>query len=203
MELDEIKRGLRAEIKKREKETYATCQTNVRDMCNDVLKKLEEQENEIAELNAKLESVQNTAFTESVDVLVTDNRNLLDKVKKLENLLRENAEHFKRNEAQILENSDKVIADKDKEIAELIKQVHDYAQGLYVIQARAEKEARRQKYKRCLLRSVIAQMNATHYKDIFYDAGSEELADAYNRQITIHYKWQKLWLELAEKFKEA
>ena len=42
------------------------------------------------------------------------------------------------------------LAEKDKEIAELQKQVHDYAQGLYVIQARAEKEARHQKYKRCL-----------------------------------------------------
>lgn len=31
--------------------------------------------------------------------------------------------------------ADKVIAEKDKEIAELKKQVHDYAQGLYVIQA--------------------------------------------------------------------
>ena len=45
------------------------------------------------------------------DVLVTDNRNLLDKVKNLENQLRENAEHYKRNELQILENSDKVIAE--------------------------------------------------------------------------------------------
>lgn len=31
-------------------------------------------------------------------------------------------------------------AEKDKEIAELQKQVHDYAQGLYVIQSSAEKE---------------------------------------------------------------
>lgn len=45
----------------------------------------------------------------SEDVLCTDNRNLLDKVKKLENHLRENAEHFKRNEAQILENAEKEL----------------------------------------------------------------------------------------------
>ena len=37
--------------------------------------------------------------------------------------------------------ADKVIAEKDKEIAELQKQVHDYGLGLYVMQARAEKEA--------------------------------------------------------------
>ena len=38
--------------------------------------------------------------------------------------------------------ADKVIAEKDAAIAELKEQVHDYAQGLYVLQARAEKEAR-------------------------------------------------------------
>lgn len=48
MDLDEIKRGLRAEIKKRENEQYATFQCNVRQMCKDVLAKLEEQESEIA-----------------------------------------------------------------------------------------------------------------------------------------------------------
>lgn len=46
--------------------------------------------------------------------------------------------------------ADKVIAEKDAEIAELQKQVHDYAQGLYLLQARAEKEARHDKRKRCL-----------------------------------------------------
>ena len=52
MELEEIKRGLRAEIKKRENEQYFTFQCNVRQMCKDVLAKLEEQESEIAELKA-------------------------------------------------------------------------------------------------------------------------------------------------------
>ena len=50
MDLDEIKRGLRAEIKKRENEQYFTFQCNVRQMCKDVLAKLEEQESVIAEL---------------------------------------------------------------------------------------------------------------------------------------------------------
>ena len=54
MDLEDIKRGLRAEIKKRENETYATFQCNVRQMCKDVLAKLEEQESVIAELNDKL-----------------------------------------------------------------------------------------------------------------------------------------------------
>lgn len=52
MDLEVIKRGLRAEIKKRENEQYATFQCNVRQMCKDVLAKLEEQESVIAELKA-------------------------------------------------------------------------------------------------------------------------------------------------------
>ena len=36
MDLEEIKRGLRAEIKKRENEQYATFQCNVRQMCKEV-----------------------------------------------------------------------------------------------------------------------------------------------------------------------
>lgn len=50
MHIDDIKRGLRAEIKKRENEQYLTFQTNIRDMCRDVLTKLEEQEALIKEM---------------------------------------------------------------------------------------------------------------------------------------------------------
>lgn len=50
MDIDEIKRGLRAEIKKRENEQYFTFQTNIRQMCMDVLAKLEEQESLIKEM---------------------------------------------------------------------------------------------------------------------------------------------------------
>ena len=50
MHIDDIKRGLRAEIKKRENEQYLTFQTNIRDMCKDVLDKLEEQESLINEM---------------------------------------------------------------------------------------------------------------------------------------------------------
>lgn len=61
MDLNDIKRGLRAEIKKRENEQYLTFQCNVRQMCKDVLAKLEEQESEIAKLK------------ESVKGLILDN----------------------------------------------------------------------------------------------------------------------------------
>lgn len=54
MDIEDIKRGLRAEIKKRENEQYATFQCNVRQMCKDVLAKFEELEVELAEKNKEL-----------------------------------------------------------------------------------------------------------------------------------------------------
>lgn len=54
MDLDDIKRGLRAEIKKRENEQYFTFQCNVRQMCKDVLAKLEEQESVLAEKDKEI-----------------------------------------------------------------------------------------------------------------------------------------------------
>ena len=54
MELEEIKRGLRAEIKKRENEHYFTFQCNVRQMCKDVLAIPGEQESVIAEKDKEI-----------------------------------------------------------------------------------------------------------------------------------------------------
>lgn len=97
------------------------------------------------------------------------------------------------------EDADKVIADLEEshkmeveqllmEIAELQKQVHDYAQGLYAIQARAEKELRHANYKRCLAMSMLCDAN-------------------YFRQYLFKPKfWKrrhKRWLKLAEKFKPS
>lgn len=58
------------------------------------------------------------------DVLVTDNRNLLEKVQVLENLVRENSEHYKRNEAQILEASDKLKAEIER-LSNALDKEHD------------------------------------------------------------------------------
>lgn len=60
MDLENIKRGLQAEIKKikkRENEQYAAFQCNVRQMCKNVLAKLEEQESVIEELKGELHNV--------------------------------------------------------------------------------------------------------------------------------------------------
>lgn len=54
MYIEEIKRGLRGEIKKRENEQYCTCETNIRQMCKDVLAKIEEQESMLAEKDKEL-----------------------------------------------------------------------------------------------------------------------------------------------------
>ena len=74
MDLDNIKRGLRTEIKRRENEQYATFQCNVRQMCKDVLAKLEEQETEIAELKAQLESEKASRDADSVDAGMRERR---------------------------------------------------------------------------------------------------------------------------------
>lgn len=50
MDLETIKRGLRIEIKRRKNEQYFTFQTNIREMCESVLDKLEEQEALIKEM---------------------------------------------------------------------------------------------------------------------------------------------------------
>ena len=103
----------------------------------------------------------------------------------------------------IKSEADKVIADlkeshnKDVEqllikIVELKKQVHDYAQGLYVIQAKTEKEARHSNYKRCLAMAKLCNEKwlVHNFAEIptklgFYD------------------KWEKRWLKIAEKFKDV
>ena len=48
--------------------------------------------------------------------------------------------HLDDNLFYLKSEADKVIADLSEEIVGLKKQVHDYAKGLYVMQARAEKE---------------------------------------------------------------
>ena len=92
-------------------------------------------------------------------------------------------------EVCLKEDVDKTLAEKDKEIAKLQKQVHDYAQGLYVIQARAEKEARHHKYKRCLAMAKLCESNVIWVKGL----------SEWRRW----KKWHNRWLELAKKLKEA
>lgn len=129
MDLDEIKRGLRAEIKKRENEQYATFQCNIRQMCKDVLAKLEEQESEIVELKKT-----------------------------------------------------------------------SPAQGLYVIQTRAEKELRHQKYKRCM---AMADYAMYHHFRMLYIYGKSLDNDKAVFKINYGLRWRSRWLALAYQFKEA
>lgn len=97
-----------------------------------------------------------------------------------------------------LSEVDKVIAEKDKEIAELKEQVHDYAQGLYVIQARAEKEAQHDKYKRCL-----AMKKWCLYWANYWETCEPSDCSMFIIKARYYRKWYKHWKKLAEKFKEG
>lgn len=116
------------------------------------------------------------------------------------------------NEVYLKSEADKVIADKDKEIVELKKQVLDYAQGLYVIQARAEKEARHQKYKRCLAMAEWCEATALWCYQAANTLPTGFHATLYGKRVMIEpdrlfkrhvllTKWSARWRELAEKFK--
>ena len=106
MELEEIKRDLRAEIKKRENEQYATFQCNVRQMCNDVLAKLEEQESVIAKKDKKIQSLEHLCENYRCDC--DDLAIMTDKLKKSVRSLRQKMNHQKYKRcmamAQVLEH---------------------------------------------------------------------------------------------------
>ena len=132
MDLDEIKRGLRAEIKKRENEQYFTFQCNVRQMCKDVLAKLEEQES--------------------------------------------------------------VIAEKDKEISELEERIADGDKDFEMANSQNElllKFVRHHKYKRC-----IAMAKLCNEKWLVHNFAEIQT------KLRFYDKWEKRWLELANKFKD-
>ena len=103
------------------------------------------------------------------------------------------AGQFTLHEVYLKSEADKVIAEKDKEITELKEQVHEYALGSYVMQARAEKEARHDKYKRCL---AMARWCMTEYIQ-------SKCLDFTNTEQWYWRRWHIRWRELAEKFKEA
>lgn len=93
-----------------------------------------------------------------------------------------------------LSEVDKVIAEKDTEIAELKEQVHDYEQGLYVMQARLEKEVCHHKYKRCWNMARFCKREKERHQ-------MGEKVHLYGWDFW--NKWERKWLELANKFKET
>lgn len=79
---------------------------------------------------------------------------------------------------------------------ELKEQVHDYALGLYVIQAKAEKEARHQKYKRCLAMAKYCR------EKVSWAQGRFNTLDRWEVVMRWDY-WYHKWERLADKFKET
>ena len=75
MDLDDIKRNLRAEINKRKNEQYATFQCNVSQMCKDVLAKLEEQESVIAENDKEIAELEERIADDDKDFEMANSQN--------------------------------------------------------------------------------------------------------------------------------
>ena len=108
--------------------------------------------------------------------------------------------------------TDKVIAELEEshkkeveqlliEIAELQKQVHDYAQCLYVIQARADKESRHSKYKRSL--AMAEWCNSGMVVETFACFRPRSTKEVWREEHKYWAKWRKIWFELAKHYKEA
>ena len=91
------------------------------------------------------------------------------------------------------DEADKVLAEKDAEIAELKEQVHDYAQGLYVMQETAEMELRHSNNKRCLAMARWCKSSM----DYWYDRIEMEQCPKFK----FYERWNKRWLKIAEQFK--
>lgn len=69
-----------------------------------------------------------------------------------------------------------------------------------------KEEIRKQKYRRCLCRSVIAERNEKYFKEGLFEVLNrvhlkcEEYP--FEDQIQIHTKWKKLWLKASEQYKQ-
>ena len=93
------------------------------------------------------------------------------------------------------------------EMQGLKKQVQDYAQGLYVVQARAEKELRHHKYQRCLAMAKWCKAEQTYSSFAIYITEHPKSRWA-NKSVPVG-AWLAFWknreqrlLKLADKFKK-
>ena len=65
-----------------------------------------------------------------------------------------------------------------------------------------QEQIRKQKYRRCIMRAKLAERTAIKFNKFFYETNVSKLEKSYLDQMNIHYKWQKLWLKLAEIYKQ-
>lgn len=65
-----------------------------------------------------------------------------------------------------------------------------------------QEQIRKQKYWRCIMRAKLAERTAIKFNQLFYETNVSKLEKPYLDQMNIHYKWQKLWLKLAERYKK-
>lgn len=76
--------------------------------------------------------------------------------------------------------------------------------GLIKLLAKAQHEARYQKYKRCLAMARWCLTESVHFHYRYDDWGDKGYDRPYKwKKVVFWKKWARYWLELSEKFKEA
>ena len=65
-----------------------------------------------------------------------------------------------------------------------------------------QQELHHWKYKHCLAMANKCKQRSFNFKQLFQLADNEDLEHKYNFKIELYCRWQKRWLELADKFKE-
>ena len=104
-----------------------------------------------------------------------------------------------RGEVYIKSEADKVIAEKDKEIEELKNRIADGDRDFEFADHQNErllKIVRHHKYKRCLAMADLCFRECQTYCALI-EQGEEHFSE-----MDFYGRWNKIWLILAEKFKE-
>lgn len=89
----------------------------------------------------------------------------------------------------------------DIETMSLDKARSEDMQYAVYLKREADREIRRQKYKRCLAMADKCVDLCHKAKDLYRWAEDENLEHHYNHKIEFFARWHKRWLAIAEKFK--
>lgn len=95
-------------------------------------------------------------------------------------------------------DADKVIAEKDAKIIQLVALIENYDRISREIIA----DTNHQKHKRCLAMAKVCYLRFVRYENYLQKlCASNATIAAYKFRRDLYDKWEKRWLELAEKFK--
>jgi hypothetical protein len=114
------------------------------------------------------------------------------------------AGQFTQHEVYLKSEADKVIKeleDKLQAANEQIENIINSASRIMLFQDRVKDnkfaELRHQKYRRCLAMAWFCHYIAAWDNDVYVHGGTSD-----DRLARLYWKWEKRWLELAEKFKD-